>query len=271
MLGKLLKYEFKSTSRVMLPLYLMLMGLAVVNGFYFKNLVAKSANMNFSDNLIGSILVFAFFAIIVAILVITIYYVVTRFYKNLLGEEGYLMFTLPVKTSSLVKSKMMFAVIWTMVSYFIIILCMVIIGLIMSNFSFSEIVDNIGKVIYEFQLNSEINIYLAGIMIFLVYIVSTLLGLLNIYLAMAIGHLRNKGRIMTSIGAYIGIIIIIQIITSISFNLIDKYNLYKLFENMTPNLAFVSVTGLITLFISVVSFMLYKLVCIILAKRLNLE
>ena len=47
---------------------------------------------------------------------------VIRFYKNFFTDEGYLMFTLPVKTSDLILSKTLVAVIWRLISFLFIIL-----------------------------------------------------------------------------------------------------------------------------------------------------
>ena len=51
---------------------------------------------------------FLFFGIMVVSLVV----VIQRFYKSLLGDEGYLMFTLPVETWKLVMSKLLVAIFW---------------------------------------------------------------------------------------------------------------------------------------------------------------
>jgi hypothetical protein len=54
---------------------------------------------------------FAFMAVIVAMFVIAIIFVVNRFSKGLLGNEGYLMHTLPVRPWHLVASKLICGVV----------------------------------------------------------------------------------------------------------------------------------------------------------------
>ena len=68
-----------------------------------------------ADNLsIIGIVLFVIFSIPFA--VVTIVTIAQRFGKNLFGNEGYLMFTLPVKTYKLVLSKILCAVFWCVCS-----------------------------------------------------------------------------------------------------------------------------------------------------------
>jgi hypothetical protein len=46
----------------------------------------------------------------------TLIVLIQRFYKNLLGDEGYLMFTLPVQSWSHILSKLAVSMLWTVVS-----------------------------------------------------------------------------------------------------------------------------------------------------------
>ena len=50
--------------------------------------------------------------IVLAAILLTIYLLVERFYHNLLGNEGYLMFALPVSTSEHIIAKILTALIW---------------------------------------------------------------------------------------------------------------------------------------------------------------
>ena len=48
------------------------------------------------------------------------FYAISRFKRNLLGDEGYLMHTLPVKTRDNILSKSIVSVVWTIVSFFVV-------------------------------------------------------------------------------------------------------------------------------------------------------
>ena len=91
MLGKLIKYEFKATGRLLLPVYgaLLLMGGVVNLGL---TLQGKLPVLKFAQG----VLIFAYVALMVAAFALSFFVVISRFYKNLICDEGYLMFTLPV-------------------------------------------------------------------------------------------------------------------------------------------------------------------------------
>ncbi len=67
-------------------------------------------------NLFFGILYLLLFALWVAMGVLTVVSIIQRFYKNLLGDEGFLMFTLPVSSTTLLGSKMLAAMLWTIAS-----------------------------------------------------------------------------------------------------------------------------------------------------------
>lgn len=92
MLGKLLKYELKATSRTFLPIYGALILVALGNRLF------RMGNINLGFGLTTAILVGLFVALGVLTLMVTI----QRFNRNLLGDEGYLMFTLPVGPNQLI-------------------------------------------------------------------------------------------------------------------------------------------------------------------------
>lgn len=106
MLGKLLKYEFKATARTFLPIYGALILVALGNRLF------RMGNIDLGFGLTTAILVGLFVALGVLTLIVTI----QRFNRNLLGDEGYLMFTLPVTPNELIFSKLITTVVWGIVS-----------------------------------------------------------------------------------------------------------------------------------------------------------
>ena len=95
MLGKLLKYELKATSRVFIPLYIAILVVSIVNGL--------SLNLEILN--IQGLATIVLMCLFISLFVITIVVTIQRFNKNLLKDEGYLMFTLPVSSKHLVLSK----------------------------------------------------------------------------------------------------------------------------------------------------------------------
>ena len=131
MLKQLLKYEFKATKSLYFGLYLALALLSVVLGVSFRQENARVDNTNFGR--LEVILMVLYLSVIFAIAVLCFVSTVQRFYKNLLGREGYLMHTLPVTETQLILSKLLTSMVWVLCSGLVGIVCitvMVSIGVI---------------------------------------------------------------------------------------------------------------------------------------------
>ena len=88
---KLLKYEWKACARTCLPLYGVLILMSLISRILY--VIPKNASLDFMLPAISSML---YMGVMMAAFVVTAVILIQRFYKNLLGSEGYLMFTLPV-------------------------------------------------------------------------------------------------------------------------------------------------------------------------------
>ena len=105
MFRKLLKYEWRAMMRTMLPIYGATLAVALINGFLFQNVFGTGSETPalLEYTRIATMTLYIF--VMAAMGVFTAVMVIQRFYKGLLRQEGYLMFTLPVKTWQLVFSK----------------------------------------------------------------------------------------------------------------------------------------------------------------------
>lgn len=107
MLGKLLKHEFKQTARYVSLIYICA---AVTTLVMFIAMLTKATAIS----VIGSsVLVFVGFLSIA----FTVALVIGNFYNTLYTNRGYLSFTLPVKCSSLLISKVLVSLVWFVVSF----------------------------------------------------------------------------------------------------------------------------------------------------------
>ena len=109
MLGKLLKQDFRATARIMLPLY----AAVPVLGLFTNLITHLCENQNgFLIRAISALVSFVFSLSLIAAVVTTVVLMILRFYRNLMTDEGYLMFTLPVSTTELICSKLIVSVVW---------------------------------------------------------------------------------------------------------------------------------------------------------------
>ena len=107
MLGKLIKHEFKSTAHSMLGVFMAAGITFVVMMLVF--LIKIKSLMVISSVVLG--------AIAVAVLVITLFSIITTFNKSLYGAQGYLSFTLPVTSRQLLASKTIVSLAWVFISF----------------------------------------------------------------------------------------------------------------------------------------------------------
>ena len=105
MLKKLLKYEWKETARLLLPINLALIVLTVLGCAMLSTSIFDSEVSIF----FAVPLLILYIISIIAFSSVTIIYIYVRFYKNLYTAEGYLMHTLPVTPMQLFHSKLIVA------------------------------------------------------------------------------------------------------------------------------------------------------------------
>ncbi len=212
MLGKLLKHEFIATKRLYLPIYFATLVLALaVNGFYaIQN---KFFDSDSSFSLISTVFLTFFTVVFILVLlccamsgtIISLY----RFYKNVFTDEGYLTNTLPVKPISILVSKLITGIVWSIAGIIVLILAIFLtdfdlLGLITRNINIS--------VVTEFL--SDNVLYLTALSVF--SLVSLILTLSMAYMAVAIGNFANNHKAALSIVVYFASVILFEIIASVS-------------------------------------------------------
>ena len=131
MLGKLMKHEFRATGQVMLPLLAFLLLSAV--GVNISEQIMEHSGSS-AARIVGGLLMFLFGMAIVVLTVMSVVLMAQRFYKNLLTDEGYLMFTLPASVHSLLWSKIFVSVIW-----FVIVGLADMLGVLIATFKVSMV------------------------------------------------------------------------------------------------------------------------------------
>lgn len=266
MLGKLLKYEIKATARILLPMYAAILLFAGINKLFME----LNAFNNSFDVVVG-IAVFIYVLIIIATFVLTFFVMIQRFYKNLLSDEGYLMFTLPVKPHMHIISKGLIAIMWNVVSLIFIFASIFIIAVD------KDVLNKIPEIL-TFLSDQAMAVFGAKLTPFIVevilmMIVGAIFGTLMIYTAIAIGHLFNNHKILASFGAYIALDIILQIINVVAISILSVSH-SSIFENTVtfPADFFVSSLLPILLIIYTVFSAVYFIVTnYIFTKKLNLE
>lgn len=231
MLGKLLKYETKATARVFLPLYAALLVFAVINRMFMS--INNSTNVsNTFVNISTGISMFLYVFIIIAIFVLTFVVMIQRFYKNLLTDEGYLMFTLPVKPWLHIVSKLMVSIMWDIVSVIFTIISVLILAGDKEMFTgFPQAIKIAMSEIYaEFNIAGYDFILRIGFLMLLSLIVGTLM----IYASIAIGQLISKHKLLGAFGAFLLLNTASQIIVTTAISIAAAVKPNTWFSTVSP-------------------------------------
>ena len=196
MLGKLLKQDFRATARIILPLYAAVPVLGL-----FTNLINRLCEnqTGFLIRAIGTLVSFVFSLSLIAAVVTTIVLMILRFYRNLMTDEGYLMFTLPVSTTELIFSKLIVSVVWFLGTFAVDALGLLLSGMIGG---YEDIVRFRFAFTFGTPYSMPITQAQAGWLTAAVVVLVILCGLalcLMTYAAMAIGQSFKKNKGLMSV------------------------------------------------------------------------
>lgn len=196
MLGKLLKYDFRAMWKQFSMIWLAALVIALINRFTLP--FNRQGGLGTENELLAVITISVFIGVMCAMFVVAMVFVLTRFYRGLLGDEGYLMHTLPVKTWQLVFSKLVCAIVVTVVNVLVSFLAM----FLMMPINWIEVFDmELWKRLVQGILRQpDALLYLAEF--FLLCVVALSLMVTMVYLSMAIGHLFHRRRVLMSVVAF---------------------------------------------------------------------
>lgn len=126
MLGKLIKYEWKSVSRFCSIALLVLVGISLLGSIYYISPlwnglmdIEKSGALGegvIIPFLTGLTSFFAYILVVVGVLYGAYLYLLIRFYRSMYSNEGYLTHTLPVTPQQLLISKLLVSGVWCFIT-----------------------------------------------------------------------------------------------------------------------------------------------------------
>ena len=249
MLTKLLKHEFRATARIMGPLYLVL--LAVALGFNFSARLMDSGN--FVLNMLAALVVMAYVVAITAVFIVAFILMLQRFYKNLLGDEGYIMFTLPASVHQHVWSKLIVSAVWFIAT---------------------------GVVVFPKLFQQMTAYYAVNGTVFALELLALMLAAcmsfsLQFYAALAAGHSFANHKMALSVAFFFAFQFVVQMAGAIVLVLLDEGPLHQFLLTLDFQL-----TGVAAVHFTMVALLLltvlygaifYIVTTITLKKRLNLE
>lgn len=281
MLGKLFKYDMKSISRELIPIWILGPVVSLLLGLSTRRGVSQNSpyiggvfSYNFGgEDILEVILVLVFFAIMVAMFVMTLLFVIQRFWKGLLKEEGYLMFTLPVEPWELIVSKGLSA---TLVSCISSLAALLSIAILIFSASGAVLLDFIRywNLFWEqawLQLGGMLPVVIG--LVILNMIVSAVQSVFNIYAAMALGQLFQGHRVLGACVSYLGMSIVISVITNILMAILNLASPDWIYDVVFSGMVRGSIVTLVfSLLLGIVQVIIFYVITErVLATKLNLE
>lgn len=212
MLGKLLKYDLRSMLKSFLLIWGGALVIALINHFTL-NADGRLTGLLEAFSTLIPLLVYV--GILIAMVVLTLLFIIQRFYNGLLRDEGYLMFTLPVRPWQLITSKGISAVIVTAIS------SLVGVASIMLLVSWSSLRQFLSQLFSLYGDDGYLSTAMKLLFTFeaLVLIVFSLgKSIYQVYAAIALGHLFRRHRVGMAFLMYILISVVVSVLASVGFN-----------------------------------------------------
>lgn len=269
MLGKLLKHEFRATARFMWVIYAAMLVLSMGSHFAIRYMDRPET---FSIlRILAAAVTFLWVMALIFGAVMTLVMMVQRFYKNYLTDEGYLMFTLPVKAHSHITSKGIVAFVWYLASF---VVCALSIFILVVD---QNVIDGLSQFFTVelpryFQLagGDGIAILFEVLALFLLSFVS---GILMIYCSIALGSLFHNHKILGAFGMYLAINFVMQIIGTVGILVVFASSNDAALWSTMDSIRLVStvVLPLCIAYYAVFSVVFYWVTNFIFKKKLNLE
>lgn len=224
----MMKYDLKSLFKLLAPLYLVGLLLAVVNGFF---MLPSQLDAMIFDNTITSALLDVFETLslfsICSILLIANIWCVIRVYNSVFAKEGYLTNTLPVSHHAIIVSKLLSCFIALAVSGLVVLALLGIFAY--GYFDFMTNFADVKAVLVETVENLKM-VPVSAVVLFVAFaLVSMLAGMLQVFFAMALGHLTRHPIILGIVVYFALQYVVIQPVTTVAtFNLIENVSQFTL-------------------------------------------
>ena len=202
-----MKYDFASYMRLLLPVQLILLGIAALNRIVQ---LFETDSSVYNTVFISSTVLYVI-SIFVAI-VLTFIISIVRFYQGMYSNEGYLSHTLPVTPTQHIFSKLLVSFLFYLGTFLAIFLSFEIATLGKMNI---EIFKAFGYLFGKLTAETDgqfVLYFIEGILYLLVAVFSSTLMM---YFCISIGQLAQKRKILLAFGVYFGLYVIRQILGTI--------------------------------------------------------
>ena len=281
MLKKLFKYEFKSTAKIMLILYAILIVTTAVGSVVLYSLDLDQADESELASILSASAIVLYILAIFAVLIVMYVYLCVHFYRTMYSAQGYLTHTLPVKALSPFHVKLITSFVWMFLSMTLMIASIVALiasashGTAWQDFA-SAWRELFGQDVFSFRFIFQMVLRV---------ICSCLTYLLWVFASASIGQLFSSNKVAASLVAGIILYFVQQIFSMILMfgtgmfqsgdNSVNFFAVTTTIDNTTtsttsllPNYSLFATSNIYSIIVIVI---LYLVCARIITKHLNLE
>ncbi len=265
MLGKLMKYEWKATWKLLLAANALTLVMTIIAWCMVKILDRSGSDFAMMD-FTAVMVLFTYAGSMFAVSVGTAIYLIHRFYTSTYGDQGYLLHTLPVDTHHIIVAKILVSAAWVMINILSIYLSVVFL-LASSSEVFGSMMREMKDTV-ELLGAQKITVFTV-IMTLIAFVFSVFAKVIKIGACISLGQLSSNHKLMLSFAWYVAIYVVERVVYGIYFAL--QITFYKGLSNTHYGSYFDNQweTKLIAGIISCVVY--YLLTWYVMSRKLNLE
>ena len=211
MLGKLLKYDLWNVSKLLLPVHIGVVILTLIE----ELILSLDQVTDYFSNSFIVLVTCAYSIYLLAAVVLTVIFIIYHFYKSFYSDHGYLTFTLPVKTTTLLISKTITALIWGTINLIVIGGCILLLLYKVRPYPVDEMFYSLLR-LWEYS-DSLYTFFLVQIPTMLIlFLIALLLMYSRFYMCFTLGQMFGSHRFAFGLLTWFALNIIRQVIFFVS-------------------------------------------------------
>ena len=260
MLGKLMKYEWSATWKLLLPANLLI----VVTSF-FACIMVRQTVFDLDDGVaMFTILVtLTYIVSMMLVFVGTAIYLIYHFYTTTYGDQGYLLHTLPVDKHQIIIAKALVSAAWILISSFIMYMSVVFLLNFEGNI-YEDFIEALDLIIVTRTDSGAVSVF-ATMMTLIALIVGIFVRVLKAAACISLGQLSSNHKLLVSFAYYFAIYIIQQLVSTSYIMLVGFVGRRTGTWSLDTSWEFSLISGLIYVVV------FYLLTWHVMDKRLNLD
>lgn len=261
-MSRLIKHEFRATARLILPFLAVSVFSALLFSFLDK-----------SNNQALLVLTAVVCSVsLMALAIIGLIIIISRFYRNIMTDQGYLTMTLPLNSHEFIWAELIMCLCWFLIVAVVLFVTFIA---VLGNLNMISVPESLGEIGKLFSaIRTACNEHGASILMVAVIILEGMIAVLlaffgyclRFYNAMALGQVFSKNRVLWSVLAYMLLGIVIGLVFAGLVYVFGNALSFNSFELGKAALAL----GLFDLILIIIDSLMYFPTSLLIGRKLNL-